>query len=67
MIDDGLGFDLEVASQGGGVGLRGIRERVQKLDGSLEIESSSGHGTRLAIEIPISHWNLEGLDEQDRR
>jgi PAS domain S-box-containing protein len=53
MIDDGQGFDIEVASQSGGLGLRGMQERVKQLGGSLGIESASGKGTRLTIRIPV--------------
>jgi PAS domain S-box-containing protein len=53
MIDDGLGFDTRMAEQSGGFGLQGIRERVQRLRGSLEIESAPGKGTRLRVNVPI--------------
>jgi signal transduction histidine kinase len=49
--DDGGGF-----SQGqmpsDGFGLLGMRERVASLNGSLDIESEHGLGTRLRVEIP---------------
>jgi PAS domain S-box-containing protein len=54
MMDDGKGFDIETASQSGGLGLTGIKERVQQLAGSLEIESASGKGTRLTVRIPVN-------------
>ena len=54
MMDDGKGFDIETASQSGGLGLSGIKERVQQLAGSLEIESDSGKGTRLTVRIPVN-------------
>jgi signal transduction histidine kinase len=37
-----------------GSGLRGLADRVQALGGTLRVESSSGHGTRLAAEIPLA-------------
>ena len=49
--DDGSGFDLENAYQGRH-GLVGMRERARLLEGSLEIESAPGRGTRLEIHIP---------------
>lgn len=52
MRDDGAGFDTQLASQSGGVGLRGIQERANKLGGSLKIESTPGKGTRLTVKIP---------------
>jgi PAS domain S-box-containing protein len=53
MIDDGLGFDTKTADQSGGFGLQGIKERVQRLGGSLEIESAPGKGTHLKVRVPI--------------
>jgi PAS domain S-box-containing protein len=50
--DDGVGFDLEMARQNGGMGLRGIEERVERLGGKFEIESSPEKGTKLTIVIP---------------
>jgi signal transduction histidine kinase len=49
--DDGRGFSQVQAD--GGFGLVGIRERVASVNGALEIESESGAGTRLAIELPL--------------
>jgi PAS domain S-box-containing protein len=53
MVDNGQGFDPQNTGQSGGDGLQGIRERVQELDGSLEIESSFGKGTRLTVILPL--------------
>ena len=44
--DDGAGFDPAVRTDG--FGLLGMRERVQLLDGTLEIESASGEGTTVS-------------------
>ena len=51
--DDGRGFS-EARTHDGGFGLVGMRERVASLNGSLEIESTHGSGTRIAVEIPLS-------------
>src|SRR3954453_21313568 len=48
--DDGRGgADLDA-----GTGLRGLLDRVTALDGSLEIASPPGGGTRLRAELPLS-------------
>ena len=52
VIDDGLGFDTKTADQSGGFGLQGIKERIQHLGGSLEIESAPMKGTRLSVRVP---------------
>jgi nitrate/nitrite-specific signal transduction histidine kinase len=67
LIDDGAGFDTKIAGRSGGVGLRGIQERVQQLGGSLEIDSAPGKGTRLAVEIPLSEMDLDQPGELARR
>ena len=48
--DDGSGFDP--AERGGGIGLVGMRERIELLDGTLTVESSETSGTTLAAEVP---------------
>ncbi len=49
VADDGVGgADPEVGS-----GLRGLADRVEALDGHLEVESSPGTGTTIRAEIPV--------------
>jgi len=47
--DDGRGFDPD--SPRDGFGLQGMRERVDLLGGSLQVESRAGAGTTLAVEV----------------
>jgi PAS domain S-box-containing protein len=49
--DDGIGFDPEAAMTGEHLGLFGIRERAEMIDGMLEIESAPGKGTTLIVEV----------------
>ncbi len=49
--DDGCGFDPSNVSLGRH-GLVGMRARARLLGGSLKIDSSPGHGTRLETHIP---------------
>jgi signal transduction histidine kinase len=51
MADDGAGFDV-AARADGGLGLRGMRERVARLGGRLDVESAPGRGTRVRVEVP---------------
>jgi signal transduction histidine kinase len=48
VADDGVGG----ADPGNGSGLRGLRDRVAALDGTLQVESPLGGGTRIRAEIP---------------
>lgn len=53
--DDGAGFDPEALSRKRrpGLGLLGIRERVNNLGGTLTIHSKPGEGTELVIVVPV--------------
>ncbi len=46
--DNGLGG----ADPSRGTGLAGLRDRIQALDGRMSVESPTGGGTRLTVEIP---------------
>ncbi|HEX8975473.1 MAG TPA: GAF domain-containing sensor histidine kinase [Solirubrobacteraceae bacterium] len=48
--DDGSGFDLDLATSG--LGLIGMRERVELLRGELRIESATGEGTTIRVRVP---------------
>ncbi|GAA2498445.1 sensor histidine kinase [Winogradskya humida] len=53
--DDGTGFDPAVPRprpDGGGYGLTAMRERVQRIAGTLEIESEPGLGTAISACVP---------------
>ncbi|KOU72298.1 hypothetical protein ADK57_10140 [Streptomyces sp. MMG1533] len=50
VTDDGRGFAPDAAATG--VGLLGMRERVQLVAGSVDIDSSPGAGTRLTVTVP---------------
>ena len=47
--DDGVGG----ARLDGGSGLRGLRDRVEALAGTLDIASGRGHGTGVTAEVPV--------------
>ena len=53
--DNGTGFELKPAQAftgEQGFGLRGIRERVSIVGGTLQINSSKGQGTELVVTLP---------------
>ena len=53
VADDGPGFDP--AARGiTGLGLSGLRERVESIGGSFEIDSAPGAGTRLIMTLPAA-------------
>ena len=52
--DYGLGLQNPAEISGSHFGLQGVRERVDKLGGVLEIHSRPGEGTRLAVRVPVT-------------
>jgi len=57
--DDGVGFPAN--AEGGGFGLRGLRERAARLGGALRLESRPGGGAQLRFRLPLA------LSEEDER
>jgi signal transduction histidine kinase len=53
--DDGVGFDPG-ADYPGHLGLKTMRERVESLGGTLDIDSRAGAGTRLVVRVPAT-WS----------
>jgi len=51
--DDGKGFEQGTARKVGSFGLIGMRERALMLQGTLDIQSDPGAGTRIEICIPM--------------
>ena len=63
--DDGVGFDPSDVR--GGSGLGGMRERMELLGGTLEIDTAPGAGVRITAELPLSSppsRNPAGTDER---
>jgi PAS domain S-box-containing protein len=58
VADAGVGFrpamDVSPESAGTGLGLRGIRHRLEALGGRLEIDSAPEWGTRITLLVPLS-------------
>ena len=50
VADDGCGG----ADPEAGTGLRGLRDRVAALDGTLHVDSPTDRGTRIVAEIPLA-------------
>lgn len=52
--DNGVGFDASNIDEFDGLGLKGIKTRIELLDGSVHFDSTPGRGTTVIIDIPIS-------------
>jgi signal transduction histidine kinase len=54
--DGGAGFDADAAlAAGQSSGLQGMKERAELLGGEFTLESKTGKGTRLTVELPLSN------------
>jgi signal transduction histidine kinase len=68
--DDGVGFDPRrtadraTGPEAGGFGLAAMRQRVDRLGGSLAVESAPGAGTTLVVELPVEG---QARSEQENR
>ena len=51
--DDGVGFDQAAARQPQSLGLIGLRERAQLLEGQVRIDSVPGAGTTVEARLPL--------------
>jgi signal transduction histidine kinase len=55
--DDGVGFDTVAVntnySSRGSLGMVNMRERAERIDGSLEVESAPGRGTTVTLVVPL--------------
>lgn len=62
--DDGKGFDpasVPVPRNGGrGLGLLGMRERVEAFGGTMTLDSAPGQGTHVRLEIALQKENADG-------
>jgi signal transduction histidine kinase len=58
--DDGKGFDPAIPDGRGGFGLVAMRQRIEGLAGTLQIESEPGAGTGISAHIPAVQAEARG-------
>ncbi len=55
--DNGVGFDVQAVnhdySSRGSLGMVNMRERADRIDGSLRLDSTPGHGTSVTLVVPL--------------
>jgi len=59
VVDDGKGFDLDTAKAKGGLGLVSIGERLERVNGKVEIISAVGEGAKIEVSIPIGQPGVQ--------
>lgn len=52
--DNGQGFNVENAMQKPGFGLGNLQARIHDLEGEMMIDSRTGHGTTIVMDIPLT-------------
>lgn len=59
VTDDGRGFDMREVrrTEGSGLGLFGMRERLALVGGTVAIESEPGRGTTITARVPVAPGN----------
>ncbi|MEC0239198.1 ATP-binding protein [Paenibacillus dokdonensis] len=61
--DDGAGFNMNYSeAKGTGLGLYGMRERAELVDGQFMLNSAPGEGTTVELRIPLSQDNKREAD-----
>jgi PAS domain S-box-containing protein len=56
--DDGQGFVPETVSGSHHLGLTSMRERIEQLDGTMQITSRAEWGTTILVQIPLHHADI---------
>jgi len=64
--DDGVGFDVNTSQGERHLGLLGMRERAELLNGTLTVEAAPKHGTSIYIEIPLAERNTVFLNKEQQ-
>lgn len=63
--DNGTGFvDAPLDHAVGHFGLRGIRERVDKIGGTLRLENQSGGGAIVAVRVPLANHTEPSVESR---
>jgi signal transduction histidine kinase len=58
VIDDGVGFDPAEREEEDNYGLKGITDRVERLDGTVNIDTTVNEGTQITATIPLTTSSL---------
>jgi len=62
IADRGIGFDTNRKNEG--LGLVSMQERVNLVGGRITIRSTKGHGTRIAVHVPLREPAIDDADDE---
>ena len=65
--DNGRGFDPELASSQGGLGISSMIERAEKIGGELSIQSEPNNGTAVIVNVPLSGNRASTTNDREER
>jgi two-component system NarL family sensor kinase len=51
VVDNGQGFDPDTISESGGLGLVSMQERIKRLNGAFNVQSTPGEGTTVTVKV----------------
>jgi signal transduction histidine kinase len=54
VTDNGTGISIVSLEKSEGFGLRNMRARATQIDGKLDVQTATGHGTSIVLTVPIS-------------
>jgi signal transduction histidine kinase len=57
IVDKGVGFNIDAALQGHGLGLTSMQERARLVNGTILIESKPMSGTTIHVRVPLTSQN----------
>ena len=63
--DNGRGFDQKKVQSSSGYGLLGMRERIELLDGTMDIRSAPGEGTEIKVSVPLQEEKGENNNSEE--
>ena len=63
IADNGQGMIDELAPEGGGFGLSGLKERAKTVGGWLDVSSQKGEGTSITLSIPLAGQLTDTSDD----
>lgn len=55
VVDNGKGFDPTISNEKTGMGLKNVQSRVDKLGGTIELDSNKGNGTSISIQVTLKN------------
>jgi signal transduction histidine kinase len=68
VLDDGRDFDVEDVmadySSRGSLGMVNMRERAQRVDGTVKVDAKPGRGTAVTVIVPLTTQNRREAQPQ---